>query len=120
MTGGDHQRMLEDYESELGVAESGVLNRTVGAVVDAARESDYTRLLSDLAMSRQAESNFRIFRDGGRALGLRHLSEIGETGEGDHDAYKRDANRLAQQMFVERAGDHRTRGAAAEATDLSR
>lgn len=123
----DHQRTLEDYQSELGGADAGILKRTIGATVDAARnfadaarESDYARLLSDSAMSRQAESNFQMFRDGGRALGLRHLSEIGETGERDHAAYKRDAIRLAQQMFVERASDHGTRGTAAEASALSR
>ena len=123
----DHQRMLENYQSELGAADAGVFARTIGVTVDAARnladaarESDYARLGNDIAMSRHAESNFRIFRDGGRTLGLRHLAEIGETGEREHDAYKRDANRLAQQMFVERAREHGTRGIAAEAHDLSR
>ena len=123
----DHQRMLEDYQSELGDANVGVLKRTISPTVDAARnladaarESDYARLLSDISMSRQSESNFRIFRDGGRAIGLRHLSEIGESGEREHDAYKRDANRLVQQMFVERASDRGTRGTSAEASDLSR
>ncbi|MEO7104104.1 MAG: hypothetical protein ABI311_12025 [Gemmatimonadaceae bacterium] len=114
----DHQRMLEDYQSELQATYAGILTRTVAITADAtrnfadaARESDYARLLNDLAMSRQAESNFRIFRDGGRAIGLRHLAQIGQTGEREHDAYRRDANRLAQQMFVERARTADGRGA---------
>ncbi|HEY7897407.1 MAG: hypothetical protein ACHQQP_03655 [Gemmatimonadales bacterium] len=116
----DHQRMLEDYLSELGAPSAGVLKRAIGVTVgaarnlaDAARESDYARLLSDVTMSRQAEETFRIFRDGGRSLGLRHLAEISEMGERDHDAYNRDANRLVQQMFVERA---RPAGSGATAT----
>jgi hypothetical protein len=122
----DQQRMLEDYLSELRAADTGILTRTIGITADAvrsfadsARESDYARLLSDIALSRQAESNFRIFREGGRTMGLRHLAQIGEAGEREHDAYKRDANRLAQQMFVERAREHGTRGTATAAHDLS-
>lgn len=106
----DHQRMLEDYQSELGAPSAGVLKRAVVAtagvarnLADAARESDYVRLASDVASSRQAEETFKIFRDAGRALGLPRLTEIGDTGERDHDSYNRDANRLVQQMFVERA-----------------
>jgi hypothetical protein len=106
----DHQRMLEDYQSELGAPGAGVLRRAVGATVgvarnlaDAARESDFARLASDITMSLQAEESFKIFREAGRALGLRHLAEIGEKGERDHDSYNRDANRLVQQMFIERS-----------------
>lgn len=121
----DHQRMLEDYQSELGVADDGVLKRTIGATVeaarnlaDAARESDYARLLNDMAMSRQAASNFRIFREGARVIGLRHLTQIGAAAERDHNAYKRDADRLAQQMFAERArnsGASATKNSSADA-----
>lgn len=106
----DHQRALEDYQSELGPPRAGVLKRvasaTTGAVknlADVARETDFVRLTTDVEMSLKAEEAFRMFRDGGRALKLRHLVEIGETGQRDHDAYKRDAYRLAQQMFVEHA-----------------
>lgn len=110
----DHQRMLEDYQSELGAPNAGVLKRaadaTAGAtagivrnLADVAHESDYLRLVGDRLMSSQAESAFRTFREAGRALGLRHLTVIGEMGERDHDAYNKDADRLAQQMFVERA-----------------
>jgi hypothetical protein len=106
----EHQRMLEDYQSELGAPSAGTLKRGMRATVtaardlaDAARESDFQRLVRDVVMSHQSEDTFRTFREAGRSLGLRHLAEIGETGERDHDAYNRDANRLVQQMFVERA-----------------
>jgi hypothetical protein len=117
----DHQRMLEDYLSELGAPGAGVLRRAVGAtasaarnLADAARESDFARLASDIAMSLQSEEAFKVFRDAGRSLGLRHLAELGEKGERGHDAYNRDANRLVQQMFVERA---RPTGASTTAED---
>lgn len=106
----DHQRVLEDYQSELGAPGAGVFKRslkaTAGApknLADAVRESDYVRLASDIEMSLKVEQAFKIFRDAGRALGLRRLAEIGEAGERDHDAYKRDAFRLAQQVFVEQS-----------------
>jgi hypothetical protein len=106
----DHQSILEDYQSELGAPGAGVLKRAMDATVgvtrnlaDSARESDFLRLATDVAMSRQSEEAFRIFRDSGRALGLPRLAEIGEKGEREHDAYNRDARRLLQQMFVEQA-----------------
>ncbi len=117
----DHQRMLEDYQSELGAPGAGVLKRAIGAtfgaardLADAARESDFLRLAGDIAMSRQAEDTFKTFRDAGRSLGLPRLAEIGDTGERDHEAYSRDANRLVQHMFVEHA---RQGGATATLTD---
>ncbi len=116
----DHQRMLENYLSELGAPGAGVLKRAIGATVgvarnlaDTVRESDYARLVSDVTMSRQTEETFRIFRDAGRVLGLHHLVHISELGERDHDAYNRDAYRLLQQMFIERA---RPAGSSANAT----
>jgi hypothetical protein len=36
-------------------------------------------------------------------MGYHTLREIGETGERHHDSYVKDANRLAQHMFVENA-----------------
>jgi hypothetical protein len=36
-------------------------------------------------------------------MGYRTLHEIGDTGERQHDAYVKEANRLAQHMFVEHA-----------------
>lgn len=110
----DHQRMLEDYQHELGAPNAGVLKRALGATANAARdladsvrEDDFLRLVGDIVLSRQAEDTFKTFREAGRALGLQRLAEIGETGERDHDAYNRDANRLVQQIFVEqvREGD---------------
>ncbi|MDP9178158.1 MAG: hypothetical protein M3O61_10815 [Gemmatimonadota bacterium] len=103
----EHQRMLEDYQQTLG-AEAGAGKSLLGAVIgkardlaDAARESDFLRLVGDIVMSRQAEDTFKTFRDGGRALGNTELSRIGEIGERHHDVYHREANTLIQQMFVE-------------------
>lgn len=103
----EHQRMLEDYQQTLG-AEAGAGKNLLGAVIgkardlaDAARESDFLRLVGDIVMSRQAEDTFKTFRDAGRVLGNAELSRIGEIGERHHDIYNREANTLVQQMFVE-------------------
>lgn len=123
----DHQRMLEDYQSELGAPSAGVLRRgsvatagTAKNLADAVRESDFVRLTNDIDMSLKAEQSFKIFREAGRALGLRHLAEIGEAGERDHDAYKRDAARLAQQMFVERSRSADPRDTANRSSEVRR
>jgi deoxyribose-phosphate aldolase len=108
-----HQQMLEDYQREIG-AETGagkeLLGKALGVardLADAARESDFLRLVGDIVTSRQSEDTFRTFRDAGRQLGLQRLAQIGEHGERDHDEYAKEANRLCTQMFVEyvRAGD---------------
>ena len=108
-----HQRMLEDYQREIG-AETGTAKKALGKALgvardlaDAARESDFLRLVGDIVTSRQSEDTFKTFREAGRALGLQRLAQIGEQGERDHDEYAKEANRLAQQMFVEyvRQGD---------------
>ena len=108
-----HQQMLEDYQRELG-AESGVakemLGKALGAardLADAARGSDFLRLVGDIVASRQSEDTFKTFREAGRELGLQRLADIGMQGERQHDDYNRDANRLVQQLFVEyvRQGD---------------
>lgn len=108
-----HQQMLEDYQRELG-AQSGVAKQMLGKALgvardlaDAARESDFLRLVGDIVASRQSEDTFKTFREAGRQLGIQRLAEIGEQGERHHDDYNRDANRLAQQLFVEyvRQGD---------------
>ena len=108
-----HQQMLEDYQRELG-GETGVakemLGRALGAardLADAARGSDFLRLVGDIVASRQSEDTFKTFREAGRQLGIQRLAEIGEQGERHHDDFNRDANRLAQQLFVEyvRQGD---------------
>jgi hypothetical protein len=108
-----HQQMLEDYQRELG-AETGVAKKFLGKALgtardlaDAARESDFLRLVGDIVTSRQSEDTFKTFRDAGRTLGLQRLAQIGEQGEREHDVYAKEANRLAQQLFVElvRQGD---------------
>jgi hypothetical protein len=103
-----HQRMLEEYQSHLGDSQrpaSRVVGTAIGVVkdlADAAVASDYNRLIGDIVMARQSEDAFRIFREAGKMLGNRTLQEIGEIGERHHDAYVKEANRLAQHMFVER------------------
>ena len=112
----EHQRMLEEYQSKLGgtpvtvtglaAAVKDLAGRAAGIakeLADAPRQSDYSRLVGDLALARQAEDTFKIFRDAGRALGLTELARIGEVAERHHDEYAQDANRLVQQMFVEHA-----------------
>ena len=108
-----HQRMLEDYQRELG-ADAGVAKKALGKALgvardlaDAARESDFLRLVGDIVTSRQSEDTFKTFREAGKALGIARLQQLGDMGERDHDEYHREANRLAQQLFVEyvRAGD---------------
>jgi hypothetical protein len=123
----DHQRMLEDYQNELGAPSGGVLKRALGATASAARdladsvrESDFLRLVGDIVLSRQAEDTFKTFREAGRALGLQRLAEIGETGERDHDSYNRDANRLVQQLFVEQVRQGGDDVRATSAAELSR
>ena len=116
-----HQRMLEDYQREIG-AETGAAKKAIGKALgvardlaDAARESDFLRLVGDIVTSRQSEDTFKTFREGGRQLGIERLAEIGEKCERDHDRYADDANRLVQQLFVEHA-----RGAEATVEAQSR
>ena len=108
-----HQQMLEDYQREIG-AETGAGKQMLGKALgmardlaDAARESDFLRLVGDIVTSRQSEDTFKTFRDAGRQLGLQRLAQIGEQGERDHDEYAKEANRLVAQLFVEhvRQGD---------------
>ena len=116
----EHQRMLEEYQLQLGRSSrnddnplemaAGTAKKMFGSVLgkakdlaDAARESDFFRLVEDIVMARQAEDTFKTFRDGGRQLGIRRLAEIGEMGEREHDDYVKEANRLVMQMFVEHA-----------------
>ncbi len=88
-----HQQMLEDYQQELG-AEAGAGKKLLGKALgvardlaDAARESDFLRLVGDIVMSRQSEDTFKTFRDAGRELGIARLAQIGEHGEREHDEY---------------------------------
>lgn len=104
----DHQRMLAEYQSQLGGG-SGILKTVIGSaanivrdLADAAHESDYLRLVGDIVLSDQAEDAFKTFREAGKMMGNRTLQEIGDIGERHHDAYAKEANRLVQHMFVER------------------
>jgi len=103
----EHQHMLEEYRSQLG-GESRIAKTVTGMTVavvrdlaDAARESDYVRLVSDIVMARQSEDAFKTFREAGKMMGNRTLQEIGDIGERYHDAYVKEANRLVQHIFVE-------------------
>src|SRR3979411_1422072 len=107
----EHQRMLEEYQSQLG-AEVGTGKNIIGVALgaardlaDSARESDFLRLVADIAMARKAEDTFKTFREAGRMMGYHTLHEIGEIGERHHDAYVKEANRLVQHMFVENVQD---------------
>jgi len=111
-----HQRMLEEYQRELG-AETGTAKKALGKALgvardlaDAARESDFLRLVGDIVTSRQSEDTFKTFREAGRALGIARLQQIGDVGEREHDEFHREANRLAQQMFVEHVREGDTTG----------
>ena len=117
----EHQRMLEDYQKSIG-AEAGAGKKVLGAMLgvgrdlaDAARESDFLRLVGDIVTARQSEDTFKTFREAGRTLGDAQLARIGEMGERDHDEYAKDANRLVQAMFVEHVRDVPP-GATASAT----
>ena len=111
----EHQRMLESYQHEIG-AEAGVGKKVLGKAMgvakdlaDAARESDFLRLVGDIVMARQSQDTFATFREAGKALANPQLQRIGEVGEPHHEQFVRDANRLVQQMFVEHAqGVHAT------------
>ena len=105
----EHQRMLEDYQRVLGGGE-GLAKKAAGVALgvardlaDVVRESDFLRLVGDIVMARQAEDTFKTFREAGRALGLQQLAQIGEVGERHHDEYVKEANKLAQLLFIEHA-----------------
>ena len=117
----EHQRMLEDYQKQLG-AETGVGKQVLGKALgvardlaDSVRESDFLRLVGDIVTSRQSQDTFATFKEAGRALGNAQLQQIGEMGERHHEEYAREANRLVQQLFVEhaRGTEGATRGTSA-------
>lgn len=97
----EHQRMLDEYQSQLGGDAGGAARGAARDLADSARESDFARLVADIAMARQGEDTFKIFREAGKMMGYRTLHEIGDIGERMHDAYVKEANRLVQHMFVE-------------------
>jgi hypothetical protein len=103
----EHQGMLEDYQRTIGGSE-GVVRKATGFALgvvrdlaDVVQEDDFLKLVGDIVMARQAEDTFKTFREAGRTLGIPQLAHIGDVGEREHDSYVRDANRLAQQLFVE-------------------
>jgi len=111
----EHQRMLEAYERTLGPVQGlakqgeGLAKKVAGAafgiardLADVVREDDFLKLVGDIVLARQGEDTFKTFREAGRALSLQQLASIGEMGERHHDEFVKEANRLAQQMFVER------------------
>ena len=115
-----HQRMLVDYQRELG-ADAGagkkILGKALGMardLADAAREDDFLRLVGDIVVSRQSEDTFKTFREAGKALANERLREIGDKCERDHDRYADEANRLCQAMFVEHVRGVDVASAAAE------
>lgn len=116
----EHQRMLEDYQGQIG-AEAGVAKQVLGKAMgvardlaDAARESDFLRLVGDIVTARQSQDTFATFREAGRALANPQLEQIGQVGERHHEEFVREANRLAQQIFIEHArGVEATTGARA-------
>jgi ferritin-like metal-binding protein YciE len=102
-----HQGMLEQYQRTIGAgagAAKKVMSKVASAgkgIVEAARTHDFLRLVGDIVMARQAEDTFKTFREAGRAIGEAELARIGEEGERDMDVYVKEANALAQQLFVE-------------------
>jgi hypothetical protein len=103
----EHQRMLEQYQQSIG-AETGAGKKILGGALglardlaDAARESDFLRLVGDIVTARQSEDTSRTFVEAGRALGDPNLQRIGETGLRHHEEYVREANRLSHQFFIE-------------------
>lgn len=117
----EHQRMLEQYQNQLG-AQTGVGKKVFGKAMgiakdlaDVARESDFLRLVQDIVMARQAEDTFKTFREAGKELGNEQLRQIGDTGERHHDEYVKEANRLCAQMFVEHVRGLDAASATAEA-----
>ena len=64
----EHQRMLEEYQNALG-AEAGVAKKMAGKamgvardIADAARESDFLRLVGDIVTARQSQDTFATFK----------------------------------------------------------
>jgi hypothetical protein len=120
----EHQRMLEEYQHQIG-AETGAAKNLLGKALgvardlaDSARESDFLRLVGDIVTARQSEDTFKTFREAGRMLGNAQLQQIGEVGERHHDEYVKEANRLVQQMFVEHVRGVEP-GAAVSSADVS-
>lgn len=103
----EHQRMLEQYQQQIG-AELGTGKKLLGKALgigrdlaDAARETDFLRLVGDIVTGRQAQDTAGTFRDAGRLLDNDQLANLGETLERHHAEYVREANALAVLMFAD-------------------
>jgi hypothetical protein len=103
-----HHTMLEEYQRSIDAGRAG-LKKALGGLFDTAKEwvdaatgDDYMALVQDIVLARQGEDTFKTFREAGRVIGDPRLQLIGEQGEADHDRYVEEANRLVQQVFVER------------------
>ncbi len=103
----EHQRMLEQYQQTIG-AELGTGKKALGAALgiardlaDAARESDFLRLVGDIVTARQSEDTFRTFATVGPQIAEPQLQQLGEMGQRHHHQYVQDANALVAQLFVE-------------------
>ena len=81
-----HQRMLEEYQAEIG-AEAGAGKKMLGKALgmardlaDSARESDFLRLVGDIVTARQSEDTFKTFRraehGGGNSLGVTRSATV--------------------------------------------
>jgi len=123
----EHQRLLEQYQQAIG-AELGAGKKALGKALgmardlaDAARESDFLRLVGDIVTARQSQDTFATFNAAGKQLGITQLQQLGEVGERHHEEYVREANRLVAQLFVEHAqGAEGAMGAGAtRSTDAS-
>lgn len=103
----EHQRMLEQYQQSIG-AELGAGKKALGAALgiardlaDAARESDFLRLVGDIVTARQSQDTFGTFAAVGGQLNEPQLQQIGEMGQRHHEQYVTDANTLVAHLFVE-------------------
>jgi len=104
----EHQRMLESYRDSMGEKSGSAVKEVLGSVfaiakdaVDALRESDFLRLVSDVVMIRQAQDTFATFAVVGTQIGEPKLAEIGKTLERDHEMMAKEFNELVRTVFVE-------------------
>lgn len=111
----EDERLLKSYEQSIG-ADAGMVKKAMGKTLgvakdlaDKAQDDDFLRLVEDIVLARQAEDTFRTFREAGKTLGNQQLQQLGDKGERDQDQFVHAANRLVQQLFVERV-----RGSAAD------
>lgn len=102
-----HQRMLEEYGTNIGAEGRTGVKKAIGAAlgkardaVDSMRETDFLRVVGDIVMVRQAQDTFATFGAVGDKIGEPRLSEIGRAGERDHDELQGELNKLVQTMFI--------------------